>query len=119
MEARPTRGRWSQSSSSRRTRTARKTGTLEKAFPGAKGTVRLDYDGQTITDPALADQVLAELTGIPTEAFFRSTASVRHHELDGLSRDEGALRDRLQASIAGPTAARAGPRRSSTRRSTT
>ena len=44
---------------------------------------------------------MAELTGIPTEGFFRSTASVRHHELSDLSRDEGALRDRLQASISG------------------
>ena len=67
-------------------------------FGGAKGTVDLSYDGQSITDPTLADQVLAELTGIPTEAFFRSTASVRHHELADLARDESALRDRLQAS---------------------
>ena len=44
---------------------------------------------------------MAELTGIPTEGFFRSTASVRHFELSDLSRDEGALRDRLQASISG------------------
>ena len=66
-----------------------------------KGTVSLDFDGESITDPARADQVLAELTGIPTEAFFRSTASVRHHELDDLARDEAALRDRLQASISG------------------
>jgi DNA repair exonuclease SbcCD ATPase subunit len=78
-----------------------KVGTLEKTFAGAKGTVRLDYDGQSIADPALADQVLAELTGIPTEGFFRSTASVHHFELSDLSRDEGALRDRLQASISG------------------
>jgi DNA repair exonuclease SbcCD ATPase subunit len=78
-----------------------KTGVLEKTFAGAKGTVKLDYDGQSITDPALADQVMAELTGIPTEGFFRSTASVRHFELSDLSRDEGALRDRLQASISG------------------
>ena len=78
-----------------------KTGTVHKAFLGSKGTVRLDYDGQSITDPALADQVLAELTGIPSEAFFRSTASVRHHELSDLARDESALRDRLQASISG------------------
>ncbi len=79
----------------------RKSGTLEKTFAGARGTVRLDYDGQSITDPALADQVLAELTGIPTEGFFRSTASVHHFELSDLSRDEGALRDRLQSSISG------------------
>jgi len=77
------------------------TGTLEKAFRGPKGTVRLEADGETITDPARADEVLADLTGIPSEAFFRSTASVRHHELDGLARDEAALRDRLQASISG------------------
>jgi DNA repair exonuclease SbcCD ATPase subunit len=77
------------------------TGTLEKWFGGQKGTVDLVYDGQRVTDPALADQVLAELSGIPTEAFFRSTASVRHHELSDLARDEAALRDRLQASISG------------------
>jgi len=76
-------------------------GHLEKAFRGAKGTVRLVLDGEVITDPARADEALAELSGVPTEAFFRSTASVRHHELDGLARDEAALRDRLQASISG------------------
>ncbi|MDH5244639.1 MAG: AAA family ATPase, partial [Chloroflexota bacterium] len=79
----------------------RASGTLEKSFAGQKGTVRLEYDGQTVTDPALADQVLAELSGIPTEPFFRSTASIRHHELSDLARDETALRDRLQASISG------------------
>lgn len=76
-------------------------GVLEKAFRGAKGTVTLDWDGQHVSDPTLADQVLAELTGLPTEAFFRSTASIRHHEVADLARDESALRDRLQASISG------------------
>ncbi|HET9520857.1 MAG TPA: AAA family ATPase, partial [Candidatus Limnocylindrales bacterium] len=76
-------------------------GSVEKAFRGAKGTVRLVADGETITDPTLADQALAELTGIPNEAFFRSTASIRHHELADLDRDEATLRDRLQASISG------------------
>jgi DNA repair exonuclease SbcCD ATPase subunit len=76
-------------------------GSVEKAFRGSRGTVRLEYDRQVVTDPAQADQILAELSGIPTEAFFRSTASVRHHEMDDLARDEGALRDRLQASISG------------------
>ena len=78
-----------------------RTGSLEKDFRGAKGTVRLEYDGQAWTDPAKADEVVAELTGIPGEKFFRSTASVRHHEMNDLARDEGALRDRLQASISG------------------
>ena len=76
-------------------------GVVEKAFRGGKGTVRLEYDGSVVTDPAQADQILAELTGVPTEAFFRSTASVRHHEMDDVARDESALRDRLQASISG------------------
>ena len=78
-----------------------RAGTLEKTFAGAKGTVDLQYDGQAISDPALADQVIAELTGIPTEGFFRSTGSIRHLELAGLARDEASLRDRLQASISG------------------
>ena len=78
-----------------------KTGRLEKAFRGAKGTVQLDLDGSTTTDPNQADHSLAELTGLPTEGFFRATASVRHHEVAELSQDEGALRDRLQASISG------------------
>ena len=43
-----------------------KPGSVEKAFRGQRGTVRLDLDGQVITDPTLADQALAELTGIPT-----------------------------------------------------
>ena len=76
-------------------------GSVDKAFRGGKGTVRLEYDGNVVTDPAMADQILAELTGVPTEAFFRSTASVRHHEMDDVARDESALRDRLQASISG------------------
>ena len=78
-----------------------RTGTLEKDFRGAKGTAKLVLDGETVTDPARVDEMLADLTGIPGEKFFRSTASVRHHEVFDLARDEGALRDRLQASISG------------------
>lgn len=76
-------------------------GRLEKHFLGARGTVRLEVGGEVLTDPVRADERLAELSGVPTEGFFRSTASVRHHELAGLQRDESALRDRLQASISG------------------
>lgn len=78
-----------------------RTGRIHKAFRGAKGSTSLTIDGQTTTDPARADEQIAELTGVPSEAFFRSTASVRHHEVADLARDEGALRDRLQASISG------------------
>jgi DNA repair exonuclease SbcCD ATPase subunit len=76
-------------------------GKLEKTFRGSKGQVRLELDGEVITDPARADEALAELSGVPTENFYRSTASIRHHELAELQRDESALRDRLQASISG------------------
>ena len=74
---------------------------LEKEFRGQRSRVSLDLDGKSYNDPAKVDEVMAELTGIPTEAFFRSTASIRHEELDDLDRDEDALRDRLQASIGG------------------
>ncbi|MBF6605436.1 MAG: AAA family ATPase [Chloroflexi bacterium] len=76
-------------------------GHLEKSFRGAKGTVALDIEGETTTDPTEADLRVAALTGIPSEAFFHSTASVRHHEIADLALHEGALRDRLQASISG------------------
>ncbi len=78
-----------------------RVGKVEKDFRGAKGTVTLTLDGETVTDPARVDEMLADLTGIPGEKFFRSTASVRHHEVFDLARDEDALRDRLQASISG------------------
>ena len=77
------------------------TGRLTKRFAGQKGTVELELDGQLITDPGQVDTVVAEMTGLPSEKFLRSTASVRHQELEELDRDEGALRDRLQQSISG------------------
>ena len=43
-----------------------RTGSLEKDFRGAKGTVRLVVEGETVTDPARADEMVAELTGIPS-----------------------------------------------------
>ena len=76
-------------------------GVLEKEFRGQRGRVALQVGNDMYTDPAKAEEVIAELTGIPNEAFFRSTASIRHQELEDLDRDEGALRDRLQASIGG------------------
>jgi DNA repair exonuclease SbcCD ATPase subunit len=78
-----------------------RNGVLEKDFRGSRGRVALQVGEDIYTDPAKAEEVIAELTGIPNEAFFRSTASIRHQELEDLDRDEGALRDRLQASIGG------------------
>ena len=76
-------------------------GVLEKEYRGQRGRVALAFNGQMHTDSAKAEQVIADITGIPSEQFFRSTASIRHEELDDLDRDEGALRDRLQASLGG------------------
>ncbi len=77
---------------------AERSGRIEKAF-GAGGTASLTLDGETTTDPARVDELLAGLTGIPTPAFFRSTALVGHGELDDLDRDDATLRERLAASI--------------------
>lgn len=73
-------------------------GRIEKAF-GSGGTASLTLDGETTTDPARVDVLLAELTGIPTPAFFRSTALVGHGELQDLDRDDATVRERLAASI--------------------
>ena len=85
-------------------------GVLEKEFRGQRGHVSLELDGQTYTDPSRVDEIIAGLTGIPNDKFFRSTASIRHEDLDNLDRDEDALRDRLQASIGAATRARRGRR---------
>ncbi|MDQ3871911.1 MAG: AAA family ATPase, partial [Chloroflexota bacterium] len=78
-------------------------GRLVKRFAGARGSVELRIGEERITDPAEADHRLAEMTGLPSEKFFRSTASVHHQELDDLERDEATLRDRLEASMSGAT----------------
>lgn len=76
-------------------------GRLAKSFAGPRGTVTLEYEGTTTTDPAKVDLLIGELTGLPTEKFFRSTAGVRHQELAELEHDAGTLRDRLQLSMSG------------------
>ncbi len=76
-------------------------GSLDKVFAGAKGRVELRIGDESITDPAEVERRLADLTGIPSEKFFRSTAAVRHEELADLDRDESALRDRLQEAMSG------------------
>ncbi|MFN8630635.1 MAG: AAA family ATPase [Chloroflexota bacterium] len=76
-------------------------GRLAKVFAGAGGTTRLELDGQAVTDTASAEEMIASLSGVPTEGFLRSTASVRQTELAGLQQGEAALRDRLTASMSG------------------
>jgi hypothetical protein len=74
-------------------------GTVEKAFAATGGTATLTVGGAVETESAVVDGRLAELTGLPTPAFFRSTALVGHGELEGLDRDETTLGARLGASI--------------------
>lgn len=74
-------------------------GRLTKTFAGPRGQARLEHGEETIEDPTAVDLRLADLTGLPSDKFFHSTASVHHHELDKLDKDESALRDRLQASM--------------------
>ncbi|MEX1296286.1 MAG: AAA family ATPase, partial [Candidatus Limnocylindrales bacterium] len=76
-------------------------GTLRKRFAGSRSEAELTFDGQTITDYTLIGDRLADLTGVPTEAFFRATASVGHAELDAVSGKEPAIGDRLQKAISG------------------
>jgi len=75
-----------------------RTGSIEKAF-GQGGTATLTVGGEIQTDPAAVEAGLAELTGVPTVSFFRTTAYVGHGELEDLDRDEATLRERLAASI--------------------
>lgn len=76
-------------------------GELRKRFAGQRGTVELRYDGEVLSDPAAVEQVIGRLTGLPSERFYRATASIHHHELVGLEHDEATLRDRLQQSMSG------------------
>lgn len=74
-------------------------GHIEKVFAGARGTAELSYDGRVRRDPDEIRAVIADITGLASEEFLRSTASVRHGEIEDL--DQDALRDRLQRSISG------------------
>ncbi len=86
-------------------------GRLAKVFAGAAGTTRLEVDGVAVSDAARAEEALAQLSGLPTEGFLRSTASVRQAELAEVQGDEATLRDRLTASMSGADRSTARARR--------
>ncbi len=73
-------------------------GALDKTFRGAAGSASLTLGSETTSDPAAVDARLVELTGIPSAAFFRSTALIRGGELTGFG-PEATLRERLLATI--------------------
>ena len=76
-------------------------GTLLKRFDGARSEAELTFGGESTRDYARIQERVAELTGIPTEAFFRATASVGHAELGHVGGDEPLIQDRLQEAISG------------------
>jgi uncharacterized protein YhaN len=76
-------------------------GRLLKTFVPGKGETALLIDGESITDPAAVAERITRLTGIPSERFYRSTASVGHAELTTLDSDEPQIADRLQQAISG------------------
>jgi len=77
------------------------TGRLLKRFGGPRSEGVLTLAGRSTADHALIADQVAELTGIPTESFFRATASVGHAELDVVGGDEPVIGDRLQKAISG------------------
>jgi uncharacterized protein YhaN len=77
------------------------THQLHKRFAGSRGTVELRSGKDVVTDPATVEQLIVSATGLPSEKFFKATASVHHHELDDLDQDASTLRDRLQQSMSG------------------
>ena len=77
----------------------RAMGQLVRQFRPDGSVANLRLGDDTITDPASVDTLLGELTGMPSLAFYRSTAAIRQGELSDLSRDETTLRDRLLASM--------------------
>ena len=85
------------SSSSRRTVGRAAVEALRRPAGGG----RADARGQTSRDFALIQAQVADLTGIPSEAFFRATAGVGHAELDAVASDEPAISDRLQLAVSG------------------
>ena len=76
-------------------------GTLRKRFGGDRSDGELTLGDQTIRDHTLIGDEVAELIGIPTEAFFRATANVGHSELKAVVGDEPAIGDRLQKAVSG------------------
>ncbi len=78
-----------------------RTGTLRKRFGGSRSEGELTLDGEVINDFTLIGDHIAQAIGVPTEAFFRATASVGHSELDAVAGEEPAIGDRLQKAISG------------------
>ncbi len=76
-------------------------GSLRKRFDGSRSEAELRLDGQTIHDHQLIEDRLAELIGVPSESFYRATASVSHADLGAVAGAQAAIGDRLQKAVSG------------------
>ncbi len=76
-------------------------GRLVKRFGGPRAEALLSFEDEMIRDPARIQDEVAELTGIPDDAFYQATASVGHAELGELQGGAPAISDRLQKAISG------------------
>lgn len=71
---------------------------LTRTFGSGAPQVELQVPDERLEGDA-AERRLAEITGLPTLAFFRSTAVLDHADLAGLSRDDAVFRERLTATV--------------------
>jgi hypothetical protein len=78
-----------------------RSGRLAKRFGGSRGTVLLRLGEEQTNDANEVERRVTEFIGLPSEKAYRSTANVRHEEMDDLTHDEATLRDRLQVSMSG------------------
>ena len=76
-------------------------GTLRKRFGGSRSEGELTLGGRTINDYQAMQDELAAITGVPTESFYRATASVSHADLGAVAGAEAAIGDRLQKAVSG------------------
>jgi DNA repair exonuclease SbcCD ATPase subunit len=74
-------------------------GLVKRTFEVTAPVVEMTIGGEVVAAPDAVDARLAELLGIPSLAFYRSSAAVRHEELAHLDRDEAVFRERLSATI--------------------
>ena len=76
-------------------------GRLRKRFGGGRSEGELTLGGQSIRDYQAIGDELARFTGVPSESFYRATASVSHADLGAVAGAEPAIGDRLQKAVSG------------------
>ncbi|MGH2458233.1 MAG: ATP-binding protein [Chloroflexota bacterium] len=75
---------------------------LVKDFAARTQTLRDRSTDQVVKDGKAIEDRLTGLLGCPTQAFYESTACVKHDELAAIDKDRRALPERLQQIVTGP-----------------